>query len=542
MPDFTLSPQQQAVIDWVKNGSGSAFVEAVAGSGKTATLVESCPYMEGTVAFTAFNKSISVEIAEKVQHLENVQSGTFHSFGFGAWRQAIPGRCEVNQGEKRRRMLKECGVLPGLKPAIPRLVSLAKQSVVGKLWDVEDVEMWEGLIDHHDILFNVDEEEMAVVLGKRSTPQQATEFLIKYAARCVEWSREVGGTLIDFDDMIWLPLVEGVPIRQFDWVLVDEAQDTNPARRLLAARMLKKGGRSMWVGDRNQAIYGFTGASNDAVDQIVRDFGCTLLPLTVTFRCSKAATALAQKWVPHIEAAEANLEGSVERVGAYDFVQRHIRGQKTAQQLREPASGVLGITDVEAEAQRYEAAQLQPGDAILCRLNRPIVALAFHLIREGIGCYVEGRDIGRALGALIDKWKVDSLHALTVNLHGYLERETERLMAREQHTQAEALRDRVETLFVIMEGAEDIPEVRDRIAELFADSNGGPREAVVLSSVHKAKGREFVRVFILGFDAYMPSPWAKQEWEIEQEMNLMYVAVTRTKDALVLTATLEELE
>ena len=48
-PPLRFSPQQQAVFDWVSNGRGSAFVEAVAGAGKTTTIIEACRRMRGSI-------------------------------------------------------------------------------------------------------------------------------------------------------------------------------------------------------------------------------------------------------------------------------------------------------------------------------------------------------------------------------------------------------------------------------------------------------------------------------------------------------------
>lgn len=54
-----------------------------------------------------------------------------------------------------------------------------------------------------------------------------------------------------------------------------------------------------------------------------------------------------------------------------------------------------------------------------------------------------------------------------------------------------------------------------------------------ISTVHKSKGREWDRVYILGMNKYMPSKYAKKDWELAQEKHLMYVSVTRSKSELV---------
>jgi DNA helicase-2/ATP-dependent DNA helicase PcrA len=69
---------------------------------------------------------------------------------------------------------------------------------------------------------------------------------------------------------------------------------------------------------------------------------------------------------------------------------------------------------------------------------------------------------------------------------------------------------------------------------MFTDeSNGASLSRVTLSTVHKAKGLEFPTVFILDFDKYMPSKYAKRPWQIVQETNLIYVAITRAMERLV---------
>ena len=51
--------------------------------------------------------------------------------------------------------------------------------------------------------------------------------------------------------------------------------------------------------------------------------------------------------------------------------------------------------------------------------------------------------------------------------------------------------------------------------------------------MHKAKGLEWDRVFILDQGKYMPSRWAIMDWQKEQEKNLIYVAYTRPKTSIV---------
>ena len=120
--------------------------------------------------------------------------------------------------------------------------------------------------------------------------------------------------IIDYDDMVYLPLQRDLRMLQNDWVLIDEAQDTNPTRRALAKNMLKPGGRLVAVGDPHQAIFGFTGADNDSLNIIEQEFQCARMPLTVTYRCPKAVVQHARNWVSHITAHDSAPEGELLRM------------------------------------------------------------------------------------------------------------------------------------------------------------------------------------------------------------------------------------
>lgn len=88
-----------------------------------------------------------------------------------------------------------------------------------------------------------------------------------------------------------------------------------------------------------------------------------------------------------------------------------------------------------------------------------------------------------------------------------------------------------------MDGCPDVDCVRKKITSMFMDTTGDePRPTLTLSTVHKAKGREWERVFVLGANLWMPHPMARQAWDIEQERNLIYVSYTRAKQELVLAS------
>lgn len=494
MTKMIPSAQQQAVYTWVETSTGNAVLEAVAGAGKTTTLIEAVRRMKGSVAFAAYNKKIATEIQERLKAdgaSNSVRAGTFHSFGFSAWRQVAP-KVRVDEHKVRDLMVKLS--VPETSHAFVRqLVSLAKQYAFGFLTPAEDSASWFRVVEHFSLDELLEETESGV----------AVEEAIDWARKVLHASVESDKEVIDFDDMIYAPLIHNARVWQNDWVLIDEAQDTNPARRALAKKMLRPGGRLVAVGDPHQAIYGFTGADADSLDIIRREFSAVVLPLTVTYRCPKSVVDMARQWVSHITAHESAPDGSVSS----------------------------------CTSQEFEKRELRPTDAILCRNTKPLVQLAYSLIRRGIPCHVEGREIGRGLLALVNRWKTRSLDALTEKLELYALTEVEKLMAKGHEQQAAGLQDRVDTIIVIAQSLpadSSVNTLREAITKLFDDSEpSAVQRRVVLSTVHKAKGREWDRVWLLGRNKYMPSPYARQEWQAEQEVNLMYVAVTRAKKELI---------
>ncbi len=502
-PDvFCPSPQQAAVFDWVASGTGHAIIVAVAGAGKTTTLIEACVRMRGSICLAAYNKRIADEIKKRVSArlVGRVDVGTFHSFGLRAWRRVYPD-VEVN-GRKVGGIIKELQAPRRLWRFVNQLVSLSKQAGVGieSSSGCPRVEEMTQIVDH----YGLDEH----LTGGQRRLEDTIEYAIEYAMDVLLLSIDSAADVVDFEDMLYMPLLQGLRFDQYDWVLIDEAQDSNMVRRKLAARMQRSGGRLVAVGDPAQAIYGFTGADSDALDIIRDTFNAIELPLTISYRCPKRVVMEAQKYVSHIEAHESTPDGLVERMANSDF------------------------------SEWRKTNQIVPS-AILCRNTAPLVELAYTLLRENTPCHVEGRNIGERLMNLIARFPATRVaEALFDKLEQYFEKMAARWRKREQDSKIEDLRDRIDTLRAINDGvdgpARDVVELRSRIERLFVDTVPGEDAPVdvTLSTIHKAKGREWDRVFWYGSNLYQPSKYAKREWEKRQEQNLMYVAATRAKAEL----------
>lgn len=496
-----FSEQQKRAINFARFGGGNGTLRAVAGSGKTTTLIEMCSHLDGSVAFAAFNKGIAQEISLKLMQAgvdtRRVRAQTFHSFGFSAWRRVVP-KVRVD-GEKLQNIAKGLNVPRNLQAFARAAVSIAKQSCFGIDYDPTDDSAWLALVQHYDL-----EEKIYVDDNEVGNEGDYLAEGIMWAKRMLAQSIELNDKVIDFDDMLYAPLIHEAPFWLNDWVLIDEAQDTNNARLMIADKMLKPGGRLIAVGDPRQAIYGFTGANADSMNRIQERFACVDLPLTVSFRCARKIVEHAQQWAPEIEAAPNAPDGIVRSI--------------TEQEFRR-------LTPT-------------PKDAILCRNTKPLIGMAFDYIRRRIPVHVEGRDIGQGLMRIVRKWRrPKTVGELREKIMEWSEREVAKFLDMGAEAKVQRLKDQVDSLFVIMDSlADDAPikEIEKIIETLFRDTDeGGISRTVTLSTVHKAKGREWDRVYLYGRDKFMPSFYARQEWQLEQERNLIYVAVTRAKNELI---------
>ena len=500
-----LTEQQQAVIDWVVNGTGSLELLARAGCGKTFTLMKVVDAIVknnlGDVAVMAYNKKIADELKQKLElsgyDWRTAQAGTVHSFGYATWRKVAPGVKIDNNKVDQIIVELSYGVGGSFfiqnATAIGKLVSLAKQRAIGYLCPLDDIHQWVDIWDH----FDIDDEVLEGV--------SRTE-VISAALQVYRTSLNKCRDVIDFDDMILAPLYFHAKFWPKSWILVDESQDTNPARRALALAMLKpRTGRMIFVGDPAQAIYGFTGADSDSMNQLKIATNAKTLPLNVTRRCPKAVVKEAQRLVPDFKAWDGAIEGNVRAIEFKDLT----------------------------------AEPLTANDAILCRNTAPLISIAYMLIGAGRACIVEGREIGTGLIKLARNWKVKDLAALKKKLDDHEERLTAKFSAMGRMDKVERLKDQVDCLRIIIESCQakkknSVDDVVTEITNMFGNTPEGERPKVLtLSTVHKSKGREWERVYIYGRARYMPSPYAKKDWQMEQETNLEYVAITRALHELI---------
>lgn len=467
------------IFDAIADGTRNIAVQAVAGSGKTTTLKAGCmmvPRHESIVAL-AFNKEIAQTLEQALP--KHVLVKTFHALGLSVLRRN--NRSFEVEGGKLRSILKaqvDSRLYTDMGEVLVSTVSALKRGGVGITGPIT--------ADHaYEHLKNADYDLMSY------TPQQ----LAQLAVNALRTSNN-GEDTVDFDDMLYLPFIRGYKWPTFDRVFVDECQDLDPLQHEIIAQIAS--GQLICVGDRAQAIYGFRGADSESMDNLIKRFDMLELPLSVTYRCPTLV---------------------VDRA-------REIVGDNIQPRPAAPAGQVEHLNEMPA------LAELKHGDMILCRNNAPLVSLGMEMLAKRIPFQMRS-NLEKTLIAFIrsleKQCRADpSISAFRTSLEAWRETELDKAEKEGRLSRAAAVTDRADSLLAFIDygDCDTIADLLHNIQRLFA-GRAGP----ILSTIHKAKGLEAESVYLYQPDL-LPSRFAKSDSQLQQEDNLLYVAITRAKHAL----------
>lgn len=502
---FAVTPQHEAIFAWVADpapAQPALIIDAVAGSGKSSTLIEILRRLPATssAAFLAFNKSAATEIEEKAKRAgldnSNVQFHTLNAFGFRALTTSNR-RVNVDSSIVRKRLAQHVGGWEEKTFAsiVGKLVGAAKsQGLIPAGAKLQK----KGLVDDSDQTWRMLMAQFQI--DPPGDDWNLVDKAISLARRVlVEGLRDLNN--IDFDDQIYLPWALDIPLPRVDWLLVDEAQDLAPTQRAMLASSIRGGGRLIAVGDPHQAIYGWRGADCDSLGAIGRDYNATTLPLSTTYRCPQTVTEMARQFVPHFECPASSPVGTITSI------------------------------DTTEDSKRFDVIEWRTDDLVVCRNNAPLVTLAYKLMRRRIPVRVAGRAIGTAIHALIRKLRPTSPQDLVTKIAKHQDAMIAKARTRDpdDDEKVQKIVDECETALVFAQESETLADLDTMLSTMFADDGTGQ---VTLSSVHRAKGAEAPRVFILDFWR-MPSKMARTAEAKLQEKNLQYVAITRARSELV---------
>ena len=546
-PFAGLSEQQQAACLAITEGTGHKVVEAVAGAGKTASLVHALDayhtaHPSHSIIYLAFNSDIKNEAAKQIP-LAAADVKTCHGLGYGtaawgsanaeagrvysivqhpAWGNGKARNLEItgSDGEHQTKFFSAKVEVPADKVGkknsdireLCRLVGLAKTTLTSGAESIK---------------------KLASEYGFEFSDYTTIDNAATWAAECMAWNQKGPGVAqarkpgrtprgqrptfiekraITFDDQLWLPIVNNWELPKYDLVMVDEAQDLSAARRELVKRSLKPGGRVIAVGDRFQAIYGFAGASVDSLPELIEELGAEVLPMTYTRRCASSIVTEAQ-----------NVDSNIQ-----------------IEALPEASEGIVDELNI-----KNILDTVKPGDVVISRTNAPLVSLFFKLAKTGKPAVMLGKDFASQLAYRIKSWRsqaqsegivFDGHYMLNANnsaFTAYVEKLGEGNA--QQKDKARDMKEIIEAL------CEDLPlddtqtpeTVITRLYKTFSQDNAkDEKKAVVLSSTHKFKGAERDRVFLM-IETYSPGDGrSNRPGEAQEETNLLYVGITRARKHL----------
>lgn len=491
MTKTNWSNQQSDIFSWFQRGKGNLVVRARAGTGKTTTIIEGVSRApEKRILLAAFNGSIAKELGARLTN-PNSEAKTLHGVGNRFVRDYWQGSRIDKEGKRAWDIAgKACNSHPDairrdiikLSTKLKAVLPMAKASNLREAVAVAD--------------------RFGIALDEDWAPEFTVDWLAEAAIAMLEFGATYRDGQIDFDDMIWLPVRNKWARPIHDLVVIDEAQDMNRSQIMLAMSVCKKNGRICVVGDDRQAIYGFRGADSGSIDRLKGSLEARELGLNTTYRCAKIIVAAAQRLVPDFEAAESNPGGDILRVDIDKCI-----------------------------------ADAAPGDFILSRTNAPLVSACLALLRSGKRANIEGKDVGKGLCGIIRKLNkgtaAKSFTNFLARLDSWADAETEKATERGEKGLPTAARihDQHKTIVYLCDGLTSTTELLKRIDHLFANTKGSG-ERVILSTVHKSKGLEADRVWLLSDTFFSlkadPPKWANSA----EEDNILYVAITRAKTTL----------
>ena len=359
---------QENIYRFFNYEEGNAVISAVAGSGKTTTILELLKSIKlhQTALYAAFNKSIVEELEGKFPKRRGIDVKTFHGLGIKYIGSSYPGiKIDPNKFFKFSKpfesyMRKSHGsknlptvmfefrdMINSLRNCainVPFKTGLSTNKIQKILNEITDIKNYS-----FDFEFIGYEEDYITAIK-------------------ILYEMNKNHDSVDFNDMIYLPVIDDLvksKIKPYDFVFVDEAQDLNMTQQYFLDLLVKKHtGRFIAVGDESQAIYGFAGADNASFQKLSSKPNTKKLPLSISYRCCKNVIKYVKAFMPDIESFEQNIDGIV-RVG--------------------------------------DVSEIASKDMALARRNKTLLTTYFELIKNQKKCYIKGKDIGEMLIKTIEK-------------------------------------------------------------------------------------------------------------------------------------------
>lgn len=460
--------EQGRARDAFADGRDLAVI-AGAGTGKTSTLtLMAAATSRRRGLYLAFNRAIALDAGRRFGR--NVECRTAHSLAFAA------------TGRPYRDRLNSSARIPAVQAA--RILGISRDLAVGyyQISRIQQARMAMDMVRRFcfsgDSVLAAKHMEPVNGLSYREASYVADE-LLEYAVRAWEDIRSPAGKLRFEHDHYLKMWALTRPELPFDFILLDEAQDTNP---VLEKIFLAQSAQRVCVGDPAQQIYAWRAARD-----VMMGFPGEQLRLTRSFRFGQEIATVANRWLRH---AESDLE----------------------------------LTGGAREASRVGPANSP--DAVLCRGNADVMREVLRFLSHGVRVAVTGG--GFALLKLAEAAIALKSGRRTSHPELFLFPDWGSV---QDYAENDSAAHDLKTLVRLVD--EHGPEtVIDAVSRLKSEEEA----EVTVSTAHKAKGREWESVRIgPGFGPPIAEEGEEQRRLNLEEARLIYVAVTRAKRTLDVT-------
>ncbi len=534
-----LDPEQREAV---LATSGPVAILAGAGTGKTRVISRRTAYAIATdvvpadqVLVVTFTDKAATEMVERLRSLglPGVVARTVHAHALSQLRHFWPSR---HDGQPIPQLLDS---------KVPILGRLARQLPGHYRFtpakDLADEIEW---AKSRRIAPRDYERDVARVAPDREPPIPVDLFVRLFDG--YERAKTRAGR-IDFDDL----LVETVQLLETDddaartvrarkrWLSVDEYQDTSPLQQRLLELWLGEGRDICVVGDVDQTIYTFTGASSGFLTGFAeRHPGARILDLTRNYRSTPQVLELANRLI----AADGRSKrlAATRPAGPEPTITRHADADAETDAMVAAMEVLLrdGVPPVEIAVLVRMNAQLEPFEAALTKARVPYQVRA--------GRFYERPEIKAAIAGLrrpgLDATGsdlVDAIRRRWVDDVGFEEDGSSAAEGREARERQSSL----ETLLVIVtaaaraDAAADAAAVLGEIERRAADERSNAGEGVNLLTYHRAKGLEWDAVFLpMLEEGSLPIRQALDDDDaLAEERRLLYVGITRARVHLSLS-------
>lgn len=354
----------------------------------------------------------------------------------------------------------------------------------------------------------------------------------------------------DFDDimLLTLRLFEEVPdvlemyARTFTRIMVDEYQDTSVVQIRLLFLLAVCNRNICVIGDPDQAIYGFRGASPDAFERFEETYrDARVIRLTKNYRSRAHITAAAQSLLSKgSEAADAD---TVERVHC-------LTARSAAEEAKFIVSEIVRLTGgTDLLSARSDEHVYHLGDiAVTYRSHAVGKVLKDVFTQAGIPASVVG-EISffewPEIRGMIELLRMRSVSkALSAEIAELFDEEQVHDLLEKKDLREKEAYGRLRSLLSFARTFDHLSPGEAKNALLTASEVSRPEEdlplenMVTLLTAHAAKGLEFPIVFVAGAEDGI-FPYLRDDTDVEEEKRLFYVAMTRAKERLYLTCSKE---